>query len=160
MSEKIFTDPHTVLTFHDVVTDARSGMSVYLNFMDRTERPANSLSYPHFMVMLKSGSFTARDLKPLCQAMLDCNLDPEPCLMAMYADCLPLTEPCNGSLDDEFCGVVSSLSGIAEQVRSGQPLRDLARRNIVELNDVVARICSAARHMSRELVSALRTEAA
>lgn len=158
MTGNIFHDPFGLITFHDIVTEHRSGYAVYINFLDRIGKTSHDLSYGHFMVMLKAGTFAARELRPLCLAMTDCNLDPEPAVMAMYADCVPQIEPTNGRLDDEFCTVVSRLHEIAEQVKAGTPLAAMARQDIVALNAVVADIAAAARHMSTEIVLAVRTE--
>lgn len=156
MSDNIFQDPHGILTFHDVLTQHRAGLAVYEWFLEFSGKSRNSLSYQHFMVTLKSGALNARDIRPLCRAMTECGLDPEPCIMAMYADCVPQIEPLNGSLDDEFCTVVERLGTVAAQVRSGRHLSDLARQDVVELNAVIADICAAARHMARELIAGVR----
>ncbi|MCB1061221.1 MAG: hypothetical protein KDB65_13445 [Calditrichaeota bacterium] len=156
MSDKMFTDPHGIITFHDTVTEHRSGFAVFNRYLDHTGKTTNDISYQHFMVMLKHGTLPVRDLRAVCRAMTDCNLDPESPMMALYADCVPQFEPLNGSIEDEFCTVAENMGGVATQIKSGVKLADVARQDVVALNGLIANMAAAIRHMSRELISGIR----
>lgn len=158
MCKNIFLDPEPAKGFHELIRG--SGTAVHNDYLALCgETLSNGVSYQHFMTQLNHGTFPLGRLHRLCEAMQLNNVDPEPALMSLFAGCMP-HEQSNGEINDEFCAVVSDLGKIAETVRGGTKLSDMAKQDSRGLLLIIGRVAATSRRMAQEVLCAIEKVAA